>query len=160
MPKQLTDQHEIFCQEYAGSLRPAEAAEAANFSRNMGYKLLSQPMIRARIDEIQSARAKQMLINQTEVLRQAAYIAGSDITEVLSAANVRDLQLMPERVRKAIRRVKRKRQIVGETVTEYLEVEMHAKQPALELLARATGADKPDGPSDDTPALVGLVVET
>ncbi len=159
MPKAHPDRIEEFCQRYAGSLQAAESARQVGFTSRYGYELLTKEHVRARIEAIQSGQARALVISQRNILREAAYIAGSDITEVLAATSVEDLRLMPERIRRAIRKVKRRRQTVGDTVTESLEIEMHTKQPALELLARATGAMNPETPDDQLPAFAGLSIE-
>lgn len=97
---------ETFCQHYALTLDVGKAEEVAGFTHKYGYELRKSPEIMDRIAEIQRESGINMQVDQTRVIREAAYLGFSDITDVLQVNSVAELRALPENVRRAIKRVK------------------------------------------------------
>jgi phage terminase small subunit len=102
----VIDQLEIFCQRYAVTLSVTQAEEEAGYSTRYGYELLKKPDVIERIAQIQRNQGVHMIVTAGKLIREAAYLAYSDITEVLGCSTVADLKALPENVRKAIRKIK------------------------------------------------------
>jgi phage terminase small subunit len=102
----VNDQQEIFCQDYATRLHAGKAAENAGYAREYGYQLLKLPHIIERIAEIQRNGGIRMIVTQGKVVREAAYLAYSDITDVVGVNTVEALKALPENVRRAIQSIK------------------------------------------------------
>lgn len=70
--QKLSDQHERFCQEYMIDLNQTQAAVRAGYSedsaRNQGYRLMNEPGVIARINELKRERAERTLIDADYVL--------------------------------------------------------------------------------------------
>lgn len=115
----VNDQQEIFCQDYAVRLHAGKAAENAGYQREYGYQLLKLQHIIDRIAEIQRQAGVKMIVTQGKVVREAAYIAYSDITDTLGVFTVDQLKALPENVRRAIQSIKITRTpIVGSGSTD------------------------------------------
>lgn len=99
-------QQETFCQHYALTLDVGKAEEIAGYSHKYGYELRKKAEIIERISEIQRMAGVRMIVDQSRVIREAAYLAYSDITDVLACRTVAELQALPENVRRALKRVK------------------------------------------------------
>lgn len=106
MPALTDAKRETFCQHYALTLDVGKSEEAAGYTPKYGYELRKNPEVADRIAEIQREAGVRMVVNQARVVREAAYLAHSDITDVLACRTVADLQALPENVRRAIKRVK------------------------------------------------------
>ncbi len=104
--KRVIDQLEIFCQNYAVTLSVPQAEKDAQYSPRYGYELLKRSDVIDRIAQIQKNQGVHMVVHAGKVIREAAYLAYSDITEVLECSTVADLKALPENVRKAIRKIK------------------------------------------------------
>jgi len=151
----LNDQQERFCQKYAQVLHVTEAANAAGYSQRYAYALMEKQHIRERIKSIQrDEMGEKVDVDQTRVMREAAYLAFSDVTEVLGCEDsVEALKNLPARVRKAIKKIKTRHYNPpnGDPYTQ-IEVEMHSKHEPLKLLALCTGATQdPNRDADQLP---------
>lgn len=102
----VNDQQEVFCQDYAVRLSARKAAENAGYAPEYGHELVRLPHIIERIAEIQRGGGVRMIVTQGKVIREAAYIAYSDITDTLGVFSVDALKALPENVRKAIQSIK------------------------------------------------------
>lgn len=102
----VNEQQETFCQDYAVRLSVIKAAENAGYAREYGYQLLKLPHIIDRIAEIQRHAGVKMIVSQGKVIREAAYLAYSDITDTLGVNTVEGLKALPENVRRAIQSIK------------------------------------------------------
>ncbi len=102
----VNDQQEVFCQRYSVCLNATEAAIEAGYANDYGRQLIALPHIMDRIAEIQRNFGVRMIVTAGRVIRESAYLAYSDITEVLGVNSVEGLKSLPENVRKAIKRVK------------------------------------------------------
>ncbi len=106
MPALTDAKRETFCQHYALTLDVGKSEQAAGFTPKYGYELRRIPEIADRISEIQREAGVRMVVNQARTIREAAYLAFSDITDVLACSSVGELRALPENVRRAIKRVK------------------------------------------------------
>lgn len=127
--RNLTDKQESFCQEYVVDKVAKRAAKAAGYSEKtaeiLGYQLLQNPSVRARIDELLEKQAKRTQITADRVLEELSHVAFMDLSLAYDEAgrllNVKD---MPEPVRRSVSAIKvfeefegsgRSRTKVGET---------------------------------------------
>jgi len=106
MPEHKDPRTERFCQHYALTLDVGKSEEVAGLSHKYGYELRRRPDVAERIAEIQRNSGVHMIVDQSRVIREAAYLGFSDITDVLACSSVGDLRALPENVRRAIKRVK------------------------------------------------------
>lgn len=158
MPELTNPGHERFAQEFVRCLSPSVAAERVGYSKDYGYHLTAHSKVEQRIAEIWQEVGTRLKVDQNTVLREAIWLATSDVTHVLGCANFQDLQDLPPGVRRAIKKVRRWDYEDG---SSRLEVEMHDKIQALGLLAKATGADQGelDAEGGEEPVFTGMEVK-
>ncbi|HTL13079.1 MAG TPA: terminase small subunit [Bdellovibrionota bacterium] len=137
---------EAFCQEYLVDKNATKAAERAGYSKNsaqeQGSRLLSDAMVRARVDELLANQEKRTQITADRVLKELARVAFMDLSGAYNdAGGLLAVKDMPEDVRRAIAGVKiydefdgvgREREKIGETT----EIKTIDKVRALELLGK------------------------
>lgn len=147
--KKLTDKEEAFCREYVISWNATRAAIDAGYSKKMaysiGYENTKKPHIKARIEELM----KTKVMDRDEVLARLADQArgshypfiridddGFIYFDFSDPEAIKHLHLI-----KKIK-TKRERKLVGrgeEAETwegEWVEVELHDSQKALELIGK------------------------
>ncbi len=137
-PKNLAnipDNHEKYCKAYATTLSNSYASQVAKIKPSTGAALLRKPIIRERIDELQRTAGDHIVANSTRTLREIAYLAYSDITEIMHVRNPKDLKALPMHVRHAVKKLTISRKGEEQTVS----IELHAKTEPLKLLALCTG---------------------
>lgn len=149
MPELENYKQEYFAQRFAEHMDFRLAAKETDYTENYGYELLKKPHIRDRVKEIQRGTADRMVIGQNRVLRESAYLAFSDITELLHCSSVEDFKQLPQHVRKAIAAVditettiKHHKDDAGVIATETkrrYKIRMHGKAEPLKLLSTVTG---------------------
>jgi phage terminase small subunit len=108
--RKLTDQQELFCQEYLKDLNGTRAAQRAGFSPDneraaavTAAQFLRKPNISARIQSLKAAQAKRLEIDADTILRELHALATVDITEAFDdSGKLKDLRDIPPLVRKAI----------------------------------------------------------
>lgn len=140
MPELANLQHEKFARHYALELDITSASRSAGYSEKHGYNLIKDDKVRACILEIQRGTADRMVVGQNRALREACYLAFSDITETLDCATAKDLQALPEHVRKATQQVDIiEREMSDGSTTRTTRIRMHSKIESLKLVAQVTG---------------------
>ncbi|RYL25100.1 terminase small subunit [Acinetobacter piscicola] len=81
------DQHERFCQEYLKDLNKKQSAIRAGFSPTSacqhGFVVFNRPEVKARIDFLKSERAKELHIEQVDVLARLWAVATADPRELV-----------------------------------------------------------------------------
>jgi phage terminase small subunit len=128
-----------FIAEYMQDPNGAEAARRAGYSeasaKEIAYKLLADPAIRAEIKRRQAAAAKRLEITTERIQQELAAIGFARLTDVVSfdASGVRvkaSSDLTPAQA-----------SALAEIVYEAgkIRVRMHAKREALETLAKLCG---------------------
>jgi len=141
--------HEVFCREYACHNNATKAYMKAfpgcsyNAARVGGCRLLAEPNIQKRIDEIQVERMGRLEITHEKVLRELAKVAFVDRRDFYNEdGTLRGIHDIDPDAVAVIKKVKSKTIVLrdGEgnevgttTVTEF---EMEEKKGALELLGR------------------------
>jgi phage terminase small subunit len=74
----LTDQQEVFCQEYLKDLNGKEAAIRAGYSEHtaaeQASRLLAHPLVKERVQALMDKRAKRVEISADRVLKELADI--------------------------------------------------------------------------------------
>lgn len=87
MPKHRNDKRERFCQEYIIDLNGTQAAIRAGFApRNASstaYKLLRDPEVSARIQELNAQRSLRTEISADRVLQELAVVGFANITNYM-----------------------------------------------------------------------------
>ena len=167
MPELQNLRQEKFAQHYALELDVGHAVTAAGFSEAHGYRLLKSESVRDRVLEIQRRTADRMVIGQNQALREAAYMAFSDITETLGCFSPEDFQRLPPHVRKAIKSiditetevqvgVKDGAPIMG--TKRQVKIQMHTKSEPLRLVAQVTGLLDADNRDKENLAFTGITI--
>lgn len=138
----LTELQVAFCRAYVKTYRIDEAERAAGASDGYGSDLLKVEKVQEYIRKLASAATKRAKVDAVRVLQRSWEIGNSDISMLENVASLSDLRKMPGSVRRAVKRIKQREFLdkEGNTVKIETEIEMHAKMPALQLLAVATGA--------------------
>lgn len=84
----LREKHERFVQEYLVDLNATQAAIRAGYSAKsasqQGSELLSNPKVRARVDELMAERSKRTGVNQDRVIRELARVAFINAPDVIN----------------------------------------------------------------------------
>ena len=130
----------IFCEEYIVDLNATQAAIRAGYSERtaneQGAQLLAKLSIQQRMQELQAERSKRTAITQDRVVQELAAIAfanATDYARVIWPGVVRitpTAELSAEQV-KAVAGIKEG--------ANGIEVKLHDKVKALELLGRHLG---------------------
>ena len=139
MAELTNKKHERFCQEYLIDLNATQAYIRSGYkpknASNCSSVLLTNPKVRARIDELMSYVSVRTGVNQERVIRELARVAFLDPTKL---ANMKSATVDPDATsddRAAIASVKVKS---GSDWTER-EVKFADKLKALELLGKHMG---------------------
>lgn len=140
--KPLTDQQERFCLEYIVDLNATRAAIRAEYSERsaseLGYQLLQNPSVKARVDTLQKERAHRLQITADMVIESLLQIAKLDLSEAYSGSGaLLPIKDMPDHVRRSIAGVDVYEDIVdGQKLGETVKVKISDRVKALELLGR------------------------
>ena len=147
--RDLTPDQQRFAIHYAETLSVRESEREAGISEGYGHQLLRKPHVRAFINHVMEQAAEHINLKAGLVVREAAWLAFSDVTEILDT-DLSDIRKLPTRVRRSIKKVKQRTfyrtttDEEGNKVQEVdyvqTELELHSKIDALKLLALATGA--------------------
>jgi len=149
--KTLTDKEEAFCKEYVIDWNATRAALAAGYSKktayHTGYENIKKPHIQARIRELEKAKA----MNREEVMARLADQARASHAHFIRITPDGFIEFDfsdPEALKHLhlIKKIKtkRQRQIIPEKKDkaseiwehEWVEVELHDPQRALELIGK------------------------
>lgn len=160
------DRRETFCREYLVDFNGTRAAVAAGYSkrsaRQQASRMLTEPNIQARLDELRKERAERLEITGDQVLREFARVGFSDIRQVVtwegdgdetrvSLTPSGDIPLDAARALSGVK-VKRQRRIDegGVTIeTIDFDIRLHSKDQALQALARHLGLFEKDNNQKD-----------
>lgn len=139
MAVKLSAKQEAFCQEYLIDLCAKQAAIRAGYSpksaEKIGYELLQNTRVRARVDELLAERSRRTGINADRVIRELARLAFIDPTQLIDSDGAVKPDATPDdRAAIACVRVKRSSGKDGESVER--EVRVADKLKALELLGK------------------------
>jgi len=105
--KALTPQQERFCHEYLKDRNGTQAAIRARYSRHTAQeqasRLLSNVMIKARVNELIAAQINRLKLSADLVIKELLKHATIDIADAYDEnGELKDIQDMPEPLRKAI----------------------------------------------------------
>lgn len=143
MARRLRDKQERFVQEYLVDLNQTQAAIRAGFSpksaREQGSVLMSNPNVRARVQELMAERSRRTGVNQDRVVRELARIAFVNALDVVDPDKGELKPGVSDEDAAAISalRVKRIPTDVGDGVER--EIRFWDKNKALELLGKHLG---------------------
>jgi Phage terminase, small subunit len=155
----LTFKQERFCQEYQIDLNATQAYKRAGYSANSdviaaseGFKLLRNPKIKQRIDELQKQLAEKTGITAERVLNELAKIAFADTNDYVNVVEIPVVRYEQRGRKKVKKKVlvktvdvvntknlpKEKRGVISEIKqTEAgISLKLHDKVSALEKLGR------------------------
>lgn len=136
-------------QEYAVDLNATRAAVRAGYApasaRQQGSDLMSRPAIAEAIAVELQARATRVGVTAEKVLKELAYVAFSDILNVIESAHgeemvLRDLKTLPDAARRTIESIQVK-SLPGGGVSR--TVKLHSKTTALKMLLDHLGLSAP-----------------
>lgn len=155
----LTPKQKAFIEEYIVSLNATQAAIKAGYSENAARQIasenLSKPYIQDAIQAAIEERSKRNEITADRVLQELARIAYSDIVDYITVQDsgtirINNLERLRPGASKAIKKIKEKRIIKqsfddedGCIIDSTLELDLHDKIKALELLGKHTAAFEP-----------------
>lgn len=142
----LADRQELFCQEYAKTLKGAKSAEAAGYSKQtanvQAALLLKTPKVKERIQEIVGQRLKKNMATIDFVISELFRVASLDISKAYDeTGRMLPVSEMPEDVVRAITSVEStelfdfsggEKTQIGETK----KIRVADKLRALELLGK------------------------
>jgi len=148
----LTDKQKRFVQEYLVDLNATAAARRAGYSEKtsneQGARLLAKPNIQTAIHTAMKKRQERVQITQDEVVMELAAIAFANGTDFATInANgliyVKPTCELSEEKRSAIAGIKYSNTGLG------VEIKLHDKLRALELLGKHLGMFGTQSPGDD-----------
>jgi phage terminase small subunit len=148
--RQLTPQQEQFCDEYFRSPSATQAAVRAGYepgsAKQSAYKLLHTPKVKARLAAIAATLEQEVGITQRRLEREVEALAFSDLRDVVAvdtegAVTVLASEHWSPAAAAAVKKVRQRRRESTDkeglvTATIELEIELHPKLPAGELLGR------------------------
>lgn len=147
------DKQEQFCKEYLIDLNATQAAIRAGYSektaRQQGQRLLTKVDIQNRIAELKAERSRRIEITADMVVQEIAKIAFSDLGDFMTWNVDGEVSMLPQEDidTAALQSIKSNRILrpIGEDeeiIDASLEVKLHPKMKALELLYKHTnGSD-------------------
>ncbi len=157
--RKLTPKQKRFCQEYIIDFNATKAAIRAGYSEktaySIGHSLLKKVEIQEEIEKQIELRTERTFVNADRVVQEAAKIAFSSIADLIDwqkmkpiyeedengkdkvvgyegGISFKEAENMPESLKAAISEI-------SEGPFGTLKIKMHAKMPAIELLAKHTG---------------------
>lgn len=157
----------LFVEQYMVDLNATQAAIRAGYSpaaaKQQGSRLLTRADVQAAVAEAMAKRGERTKVTADRVIQELAYLALSDIGEVLDSkvlpngrvvVTIRNLSDLSPAARRCIKSIKQtteetsvERDSEGEveSVTEkvVLQVELHPKVAALDLLMAHHGLKAP-----------------
>ena len=151
----VTGKQITWCEKFLGPARfnASLAARLTGISESEGRRYKLQPKVMRYLYAVQADRAKRWGVSKALVMEEIVALAFSDVTDLFDMTEgkliVRDLSSLPRHVTGAIKKLKLKRQAVGDPADnefeEVLEVEFHEKIKPLMMLGQAFGiGDDPD----------------
>ncbi len=151
----LNDRQRLFVLEYVICLNSITAAREAGYAQpeKMANSLLKHKGIKAAIAKILGKDQRRLKITRKRVLKELAYIAFHDILDLCDENGkivVDDMRKVPQLMRRCIGGVKVK---VLPNGTQQIEVKLHDKIKALEMLAKHLGLFAPEALKVLMPAL-------
>lgn len=154
--KKLTGKESIFCKEWINHFNASRAAVDAGYSENtkaeIGYENLRKPHIRKEIKALLADRVANLELTSVRVGKEIAAIAYARLCDVGQWDGEGNLILapsclIPDEIQPAIQSIKKIKTAEGER----LEIKMHSKEKALEMIAKHTKFfEEPEPPKGDT----------
>jgi len=154
--KKLTEKENIFCKEYVVDFNASRSARDAGYSeksaRDIGYENLTKPHIREKIKALLADRVANLDLTSERVGKEIAAIAYARLCDVGQWDEEGNLILapsclIPAEIQPAIQSIKKVITAEGER----LEIKMHSKEKALEMIAKHTKFfEEPEPPKGDT----------
>lgn len=140
----LTEKQLMFCKEYLVSMNSTESAIKAGYSEktagSQGSRMLKNVKVRAYIDEYLQERASKLDITANRILEELGHIAFFDIGNIFDGISLKEIDSLPENVRRAISSVKvRVEKVDGENTAEVMEIKAHDKLGGIEKLMKHLG---------------------
>lgn len=151
MSSEDMERRERFAQAYVAYGSITKAAETAGYGgttasmRKSGSRLIQEPWVRDRIEQINTDLMDELKITQRGVLAELSRIGFADIGEITDPEThqIRPLRLIPKRTKAAISSYKTTTKTYGEgdEVVQSVEseVKFESKSNALEKLGRHAG---------------------
>ena len=151
---EITDKMRQFVDEYLIDLNGTQAAIRAGYSESTAQEqssqLLARPDIRALIEQAQKDRVDRVQINQDTTVNELKTIAFSDVADfvIVKEGGVIEQKSFDQLTKEQTKCIKKIKQVVRSShsadgtilhQTATLEVELHDKLRALELLGRHLG---------------------
>ena len=145
----LTEREQRFVAAYLESGDPERAAREAGFSakraQRAGEKLLQTPAVQAALRRAWRTRPRAYAITEQAILRELSAIAFSDFTDFVRVEDgqvqITESRSLDYSRRAAIASIK--------DTGKGVEIKLHDKQKALELLAKYLGLfERADNPED------------
>lgn len=166
----LTKKQEQFCREYLIDMNATQSYKRAGYSAKSdkvagveGHKLLKNPKIKRRIDQLIKEREKKTGVTAEMVIDELAKIAFADIGQIYTeSGQLKEIVDIDDRTRAAIASVTSKLEASGsgktKKVFEVRTVKMSDKKHALEMLGKHLGIfrDKVDVKIDYDPVQIVL----
>lgn len=137
--KKLTPKQELFCQEYIKDRNATQAYLRAGYNNSKSaevssHKLLRNPKIAHRINDLVNPHLKRLKVNREAVLQELAIIGFSSIDDfVIVDGNkllFKNFNDIPEELKRAICQLKETK--------HGIEIKLHPKVSALDILAEYT----------------------
>jgi len=154
--KKLTGKEKMFCKEYINDFNGARSARDAGYSeesaKEIATKLLTKVHIREKIKALLSDRVANLELTSDRVGKEIAAIAYARLCDVGQWDEEGNLILapsclIPAEIQPAIQSIKKVITAEGKR----LEIKMHSKEKALEMIAKHTKFfEDPEPPKGDT----------
>jgi phage terminase small subunit len=136
--------HERFCQEYIIDFNGARAARDSGFAKRSARvtasKLLTNPNIQKRIQQLMNDRSERTKITQDMVLRELAILGFSDFKHYGQIDKDGALEFYPfEKIKdEKTRAIKSMKEVSG-AQSHSISLKLHSKEKPLELIGKYLG---------------------
>jgi hypothetical protein len=141
--RELNEQEEAFCAEYARCWSPLDAGRKIGICDATTRKWMKDPAIRWRIRELAKEYAAEVHVEAGALLREMIFLANFDPLDLFTDdGQLKELRKLPMFARKAIREFQVETEYVGEDPSglpisrRIVKVKLHPKEKALEMLGK------------------------
>jgi len=157
----MNGKQEAFCEEYFVDFNQQEAAIRAGYSpasaRVMAIQLMKNPFVIEKINGLRKDYAQRIGVTAEWMMLRLKEIADSNVLEFIEENTVTDLSKVPKEKGRIIKKVTfNSTEFQGVTTTN-IQLELHNKLAALEMLAKHLGfyeKDNSQKPATVIPATI------
>jgi|GEM_PF-5775261 len=150
MQKELTEFEKLFCENFVITLNASRAYKqtsdhmgnncAISTARAHAHKYLKKPHLAAYIKKLKKEMADAMQICKEDLITELVMVAKANVTYFTKSMSLEDFNELPDDITAAIHSIKKITTTTPDGIErETIEVKLHDKMKAVEMLAKYLG---------------------